>query len=108
MTGVEMTVGWEDLRVGDQILQCNTIRWGGGPEYTITAIGPSKIPNHFGLSTTGWTGVGNYHVGGKWFIHRPSATIATVAAVDGRFPHKCPKCAKPAYVGFTSVECSAC
>lgn len=24
---------------------------------------------------------------------------------DDRYPHKCPKCGGPAYVGFTDVEC---
>ncbi len=24
----------------------------------------------------------------------------------GRFPHRCPRCGSPAYVGFSSVECS--
>lgn len=24
-----------------------------------------------------------------------------------RFPHKCPRCGAPAYVGLSSVECSA-
>lgn len=23
------------------------------------------------------------------------------------FPHKCPQCASPAYIGFSSVQCSA-
>jgi hypothetical protein len=27
-------------------------------------------------------------------------------ADDDRFPHSCPRCKSPAYVGFTSVECS--
>lgn len=25
---------------------------------------------------------------------------------SGKFPHRCPKCGHPAYVGFTSIECS--
>jgi hypothetical protein len=32
--------------------------------------------------------------------------LATEAVDPSRFPHSCPKCKAPAFVGFTSVDCS--
>ena len=38
----------------------------------------------------------------------PERQLLVVSKVDtGKFPHKCPRCGFPAYVGLNSVDCSA-
>jgi hypothetical protein len=31
-----------------------------------------------------------------------------VTSTSDRYPHRCPKCGKPAYIGLFSVDCSSC
>jgi hypothetical protein len=41
----------------------------------------------------------------EWMLHRyPSRMAVTVDAK--RFPHRCPRCTAPAYVGMVQVDCS--
>lgn len=35
------------------------------------------------------------------YINEPAATVSTKS-----YPHVCPRCGKPAYVGFAKVDCS--
>lgn len=35
-----------------------------------------------------------------------SAAARAEAPRDDKYPHKCPRCGSPAYVGFSSIECS--
>lgn len=49
----------------------------------------------------------------EWFeLRAPAYDLADLLKVAGalvdasKCPHKCPKCGSPAYVGFSSVECS--
>jgi hypothetical protein len=37
----------------------------------------------------------------------PLNAITTPTIDVSKYPHKCPKCGKPAYVGFSSIDCSA-
>lgn len=47
---------------------------------------------------------------GQYLLVIESEFLRVVAPAAGpdlsRFPHKCPKCGSPAYVGFSSTECS--
>lgn len=41
----------------------------------------------------------------RWVL-RVRRGVSTAVARDARFPHSCPRCAAPAYVGFSTIECS--
>jgi hypothetical protein len=70
-----------------------------------SVYGKGKI---VGVNSSGHVIVGNFVVFSPSNIKilPLNATIASTAIDMSKYPHKCPKCSSPAYIGFTSVECS--
>ncbi len=50
---------------------------------------------------------------GVWITYNPleglldayNKEFPPIPVTDERFPHECPKCSGPAYIGFSTVEC---
>jgi hypothetical protein len=47
-------------------------------------------------------------IGDDWSIEtQPDIDATQFNKKDERYPHKCPRCKGPAYIGFSSVDCKA-
>jgi hypothetical protein len=41
-------------------------------------------------------------------LMRVNLVIEKAEKKETRYPHKCPKCGNPAYIGFSTIECVLC
>lgn len=86
------------------------------PNKTTTAEWPNKnVPLNveyftiMAISACGCLQCSASNYGPTTILHPDWVSLVGPAAKlkDTRFPHTCPRCGNPAYIGFTAIECSA-
>lgn len=97
----ELVVPWNDLQAGDIILKCHQTPWA-----ECTIISTRSSPEFSDRVEIVYTADGKERTTRNpkeylWTVRR-----AGTAQKDPKFPHACPRCKKPAYIGFSAVECS--
>lgn len=73
-----------------------------------------KIPAHSGLweltmESEEWPGLlAMWYVAERWgdCIDIVDASAPPLKTSNSSYPHACPRCGKPAYIGFAKVDCS--
>lgn len=86
-----------------------------GPNYVLVKTTKLNEPYHFnnfgGIanSVAGWVVLREITDGYCYFRAEELELVDEVKPIDtSKYPHKCPRCSSPCYIGFIAIDCSVC